>query len=330
MRRGLMILLLLVCSLPRWAVAWEGHASSVGMVYVPAGEEKLSADVARMAEEEKARLVPLLGVRKPQWFPIYVYTDHSAFMRDSALNPDLLGESYQPTGLIRIYAGGAEAEGILREVLAHEMVHSLINERLGPHIAELPVWVNEGTATLYADHVGADDYLSIAQWLQSRDGSLTIEQLETAFATGKSVDTAYQQSRSMVAWLEYRHPGALNAIFDQLNDGHEFESALIRATGLSENDWLRQWQQGIPRYLIWENFALNILGSPVIFAPLGILLAIAFIIKIARKKSDEDEEDEEAEDDDMEPPGASPPVSVAGGTRSLAQYPIWDDIRSTG
>jgi len=321
MHRILVILLWLVSSLPLWSVDWEGHASTVGMVYVPHGAETLFAETARMAEEEKARLLPLLGVQHPRWFPIYVYTDHAAFMRDTGRNLMLAGESYQPSGMIRINAGGGQ--GSLRQVLAHEMVHSLLNDRLGPNIGALPVWVNEGVATLYADDVNADNLLSIAQLIPTSDGILSMPQLETAFSTGKSVDAAYQQSRSMTAWLEYRHPGALKLIFDQMSVGRGFESALDHAAGITPDDWLQRWRQGIPRSLVWLNYTLTILSSPVLFAPLGIILAIAFIVKLLRKRREEEEDDDE-ELLDFHYAGA-PSVSESA---NYQQYPIWDDLET--
>ena len=118
--------------------------------------------------------------------------------------------------------------------------------------------------------------------------------MEDAFNTSdNNVNAAYTQSCSMIAWLEYKHPGALLRLIDNLASGMSFETALDKAAGLTPARWVYLWQHAIPPYIVW----LDLLNSPIVYAPAALLILIAFIRM--RKKREETEEVEEQPEEEI-------------------------------
>jgi len=247
-----------------------------------------------IVRSELPRVADGLGLGKAGPYPIYAYTSRTEFQIAAGPRPFLEGVSYQPTGLIRIDASGPL--DATRHTLAHELTHSALNQKLGSYIDSLPLWVNEGIAGDFSDPVTPGQFPAVVRIAQ-RDGVLPVDALTPAFTDPHSVDTAYLQSRSMVAWLVYTYPNALPLLTDYLAKGDTFATALYTATGLTPQTWWEQWQRSIPSYAYW----LAILSSPVVYAPFAIILAIIAIIRIwQRKKRQEEpeEEDDEASEDE--------------------------------
>jgi hypothetical protein len=284
MRRLLPLLLLSLLLLPVHA-AWQRTPAAGMTLYVPAGKARLAARLTTMIVRDLPRLTKAVGVAKADNFAIYAYTDLRAFHRDTQADPFTLGLSYAPGGTIRLDATQAPAD--LRETLAHELTHSLIAQRLGNNDGALPDWVNEGIAGQLSEPVSRTALPQVSRLIH-RDGVLGLDELEDAFPRGRFRDAAYLQSRSMTAWLEYRYPGIIAALLGCIADGASFDGALLTCTGLTANDWVDSWVQSVPEYLFW----LNLASSPVIYAPVAILLVIIVTIRTIRRKKREAEEEE--------------------------------------
>jgi len=292
MRMLLRIAWLLLClgmGFPLAAADWVGYPAGGAVVYVRPGQERLARTLTAEVREETTRLAGALGVTTVREFPIYAYTSRVEFIRDTGRQPDLLGESLSPSGEIRLDASGSL--GPVRQVLAHELTHSLLDQRLGFHISELPTWVNEGIAGHLSDPVSPSQLAGVSHMIH-RDGVLSLDELEGAFPTGPFRDAAYLQSRSMIAWLEWKYPGAVRRMVDTLAAGQTFPDALHAAAGLTARAWLDKWQQSIPTILLWLTF----LASPVVYTPLAVLLIWAVLRRILRNKAEEADEDENGDE----------------------------------
>lgn len=314
--RVFLLLLTLLCLAPVLATEWVATPSAVATIYMQPGEQQIARQIGEMAGEECARLVGPLGVKYVADFPIFAYTNRAAFLHDAGPRPLLLGVSYRPSGAIRIDVTGSE--GPVRSVLAHELTHTLLNQRLGPYIGSLPSWVNEGIAGYLAESRTRGE-ASRLSYMRHTDGVLTIAGMESAFQTQQSTDIAYQQSCSMVAWLDYHYPNAWNTLLSQMAVGRSFEFSLYQATGLTPEQWLTKWRTGIPTYLL----VLGFLASPAVFSPLSLLLVIVAVRRILQKRKEAREAEEAVERDTPTPtvPALKPYPYAA-----LAGVPILDDI----
>jgi len=287
--RMLRIAWLLVCLAAGVSLAaadWVGYPAAGGtVIYARSGQEQTARNLLAEMREELPRIAGKLGVTAVTPFPIYAYTSRAEFYRDAGRQPDLLGQSRWPGGEIYLDASGSM--GPTRRVLAHELTHSLLDQRLGLHIVSLPTWVNEGIAGHLSDPVSRSQLAGVSRIIH-RDGVLSLSELEHAFPAGQYRDAAYLQSRSMIAWLEWKHPGAVRRLVDELAAGQYFDEALKVAAGLTVEDWLAGWQQNVPALLIW----LTYLASPVVYAPLALILAWVALRRLLRKRVDEMDEDE--------------------------------------
>lgn len=283
MRLFIAILALFACALFCLALSWETSPGRVVVVSVHPGEESVARLVESLAESDVPRIAATLGVALPGPFEVYAYTDGAEFMTDAGRNPYLRGVSYRPSGAIRVNATTTVNE--LRRTLAHELTHSLLNQLLGDHISILPLWVDEGIAGHCSDPIAPENLQAAAQQMHQQ-GVLTLYEMEHGFGDDHNNNAAYLQSRAMIAWLEYNHPGALRKLLARMADGEYFPAALQATTGLTAEEWLKRWQQGIP---FWINL-IPILNSPVIFAPFAILVVIIVILRERKRKAEEEAE----------------------------------------
>jgi hypothetical protein len=265
------------------------------VIFVPAGDEALARYVGGLTVQEIPRIAAALGVTTPHPLPIYAYNDRVAFLRDAGATPMLEGVSYHPSGLIRI---DATQGGSIRTTLAHELTHSFLAQRLGSHLGELPLWLNEGIAGHLADPI-PDEELPDVSFPVFRGRVLTLEEMDQAFRTRGDTTAAYIESRSLVAWLEHHHPGSIRRILAFLAEGASFDDAVYETSGLTPEAWWERWQRSIPNWIFW----LTLLSSPVIYVPFALLLAIVAILRHRRRHADEEDEDEPT-DETMDDPSS--------------------------
>jgi len=267
------------------AAGWSAVQVPGAVIYVRPGQTTLAGHMREMVQSELPRVAQYFGVQSPGPFAIYAYDSYAEFLEATGINPDLRGESRGPTGEIRLYARG-DVDSV-RRILAHELTHSVLDQRLGLHIGALPTWVNEGLAGHLSEPISPGELPGASRQVH-RNGVLSLDELDVAFSSTGSHDAAYLQSRSMVAWLEYRHPGALRRLVDGLANRKSFEDALGDAAQLTPSEWWKQWETNIPAYIYW----LNYLSSPVIYAPAAFLVIFVAILRALRKRREAEEEDE--------------------------------------
>jgi hypothetical protein len=260
-------------------VDWVAQTGNGITVYVPRGQAALGNTITGWANADLARIAGELGIPSPGPFPLYAYTDSVAFMRDVEIDPYLAGVSYRPSGAIRVDA--TRPMGELRSTVAHELTHSLIGQKLGDAAGALPTWVDEGIAGHYAQPLTSAERRVAAQL--TIQGPLSIDELESAFASGPDRGAAYVQARAMAAWLEEQRGGALRDLLTAIAGGDSFEKALLRTTGLTPQGWLDKWRTAIPWYLTW----LTLSFSPVLFAPLALLVVLVVLIRAHRRHAEE-------------------------------------------
>ncbi|MHB9024797.1 MAG: peptidase MA family metallohydrolase [Armatimonadota bacterium] len=287
--RALICLALVLSLLPLHAAGWVAHQTPGVVIYTHRGENTLARQIGRLVELELPRLAAAIGVPSPGPIPIYAFSSQVEFYQQTTPDPFLLGTSSSPSGTIRLDCRRPEPQ--VRRTLAHELTHSLLNQRLAEYIGELPLWVNEGIAGHLSEPITRAELKGSSELIH-QIGILTPEEMEESFHTRHTVDAAYLESRSMIAWLEYRHPGALRRLLDGLAAGQTFPVALHNAAGLTLEAWWQQWQRAVPAFMYWMIW----FSSPAVYAPLALLVVILAILR-ARRKRAEAEEEEEAEED---------------------------------
>lgn len=329
MRRWILLLVLLLCSLSLSATTWVGHQAAMLVIFVHPHEESTANEIGIMAQEELSRLGGTVGLQDIQPFSIFAYNNRDEFLRDAGSSVFLLGVSYPPSGTIRVDVTGSQ--GPIRQVLAHEITHTLLGQRLGPYIGVLPIWVNEGIADYLSVPTDPATLPALAHQ-RPASGIMSVRDLDRAFLNHQQSGVAYAQSRSMMAWLEYKHPGALLKLLNGIAVGRHFDDALYHASGITTDQWLAQWTKGISLFEYW----LSISASPVVYAPFALLLVIIAIWRLKRKRNEENIMDESTSTNEpvqysrrspSPPPGKRDvPVMRVRIISDLSHFPVLDDL----
>lgn len=145
---------------------------------------------------------------------------------------------------------GAQLQGVVR----HELVHELLDQRVGVHGRRVPRWFHEGLAQLLA----GDTYLGAREEdlaFAALSGRLrNFVELAGDFPTDVTpLREAYAQSYSYVSWLARAY--GVRELIDvaaTVDDVTAFEPALAHATGRS-TAWLEER---------WRDYVLHGSGAP--------------------------------------------------------------------
>jgi hypothetical protein len=156
----------------------------------------------------------------------------------------------------------------LRRTLRHELAHLTLHQQVDVRV---PLWFDEG----YAGWAAAewDRFGGLELNLAVARGALpSLRELDGALrGTETSADAAYALAVSAVTELARRNPsGTLEPLLLRLQDGTDFDSAVLATTGLTVDRFEEQWQQAIRRryglatWLLagggWALLAASVLG----------------------------------------------------------------------
>jgi hypothetical protein len=135
--------------------------------------------------------------------------------------------------------------GNLSRTLRHELAHLALHQQVDVRV---PLWFDEGFAGWAAgewDRMGGLELnLAVARGaipgLRVLDGALR--------GTETSADPAYALAVSAVAELARRNPsGTLAPLLGRLQEGDDFEAAVLATTGLTVDRFEEEWQRSVRR-----------------------------------------------------------------------------------
>jgi hypothetical protein len=170
------------------------------------------------------------------------------------------------------------ADFTLQREIPHELTHVLAYHLAGPNLHRVPLWLNEGLATLNQGHPETDFPALLAAARESAQ-FLPLAGLCTTFpADGTQARLAYAQSESVVRYLRERFGSeGVHGLLLAYASGAGCDDGLRAATGLGLDelsaDWLRDviyaGQTGSGWAAAGPWLLLTVL---VLIAPLGFLL----------------------------------------------------------
>lgn len=187
----------------------------------------------------------------------------------------------------------------LAVTMKHELCHLVVHHHLEGR--RIPKWFDEG----------------IAQWVSEGIGEILIEQdkaplneavlagkiipmgaLSESFPDGrKSLPLAYEQSRSLVAYMVEKY--GLESILDILEgvkQGNTWEDAVWGALGVSVLDLEDRWRQDLKKRLTWFTYVINNLYE-ILFFLAALAAVIGFVRAYLRKRAYMREQEEEERDE---------------------------------
>lgn len=118
-------------------------------------------------------------------------------------------------------------------ILAHELSHLHLGQRLGHYTAELPVWFHEGLASLVANGGGAEfssDVEACDAWDAGR--KIDFARLDTPGKRHRAADfkmsihAFYRQAWRFLEYLRGRDPGGFTTMLRDIQGGKPFSAAI--------------------------------------------------------------------------------------------------------
>jgi hypothetical protein len=172
---------------------------------------------------------------------------------------------------------------VMRGVVAHELAHVLLDEIAAREHVEPPRWLHEGLAKYAADDFAPADRDVLGRAVVE-GRLLTFAQLEDAFAGKREdVDLAYAQSYTFVRFLhELPGAGSIAQLLRNFALTGDMDRALLRTYGQTPDQLQQQWLTQVKRDYL--KHGLPLANEALIWAIMGLLALIAFLIQRARRR----------------------------------------------
>ena len=254
---------------------WQSQTADSITVHWTGDDPALGQLALDIITESLPRLQELLPPVEIDTLRVYLYPT-SADLR-SALRltgRDWVGAHAHPElGVILVTAVNPRtAAADLGQSLPHELIHHLLYRAIGPQYDALPLWLNEGLASL-AEESPNPAYAVVLQTAVAEQSTRPFDQLCATFpaSEGEAV-LAYAQSDALVRYIQANYGNdALQNMVLAVKDGADCDTAVSRTLGLSLNDlnseWLRSEQPHSPFVQFWLQNGLTFL---LILAGFGV------------------------------------------------------------
>lgn len=166
----------------------------------------------------------------------------------------------------------------LRFIIAHEIAHLLVHERVGSFI---PRWFDEGVAMHLSREPNLIDEMQLLLAVVI-GGIIPLQRIEQTFPeTGRSARLAYVESVSTIVFLiEEFGPSSIIQILDATREANDFRTGFIKATGVDLPEFEMEW-----RTWIKKRFALAVLLQPnLLFAFVALFILVFGLVTKLRQK----------------------------------------------
>jgi hypothetical protein len=182
-----------------------------------------------------------------------------------------------------------------KKTMKHEVCHLMLHHHISRD--KLPKWLDEGVAQWVSD--GMMELLINPKRQSLEDAVLAgryipLQQLHHRFPRDRqSLWLAYQESKSMVAYIEKRYgrEGVIN-LLDRLKAGQDFDTAVFKNFSVSMNSLEDMWQRQLKKRSRLFTFLVNHMYE-FLFLMAALLTVAGFIRFIIKKRAYKDLEDDD-------------------------------------
>jgi len=235
---------------------WRVQSADKADIYYHRGEEEIAAQAVVIADEYTRKLEAWLNFSFYERVPVVVYAGHPLFSNTN-ITPYILPEGVAGfTEMIkgRVVLPYSGARATFRHVLAHELVHAAIKQKLQHLYARTnrmqgqrpPLWFEEGLAEYLSYGFPATDSAYIAE-LVVGGGLIPLDQMGRIYGSYRM----YKEGQCLMAWLA-EHRGEM--IFGKLTESGLWESEFTKGMedllGYDMAELDRRWQADLhKRYM---------------------------------------------------------------------------------
>jgi len=168
----------------------------------------------------------------------------------------------------------------LNRILAHEIVHIVINDAAGEIF--VPRWFHEGCAQNLSGEWGINGRLYMV-WKVIRGELLTFDDIQDVFSS-RNVDATLAYDQSMLAirhFINKNGRDVISAVIASMGEGNDFAHAFWEASGL----WPSEFEQDYLKY-IRRTYGKNSLYYfiPSTWTLILLIAVIVYVVKRRRNK----------------------------------------------
>jgi|GEM_PF-409377 len=287
--RALLPALLLLLALAVPTSAWSAAPTSDGFLTMTAGPLRFhhraeDAGIARALAAQGPRALQTIadrtGISSPRVIDIVMTPSFAEFAAAQPGTPPswAAGTAYWERGEVylrtRMPHTGADP---IDKVFVHELVHVVLGRAFGER--EIPRWLNEGAAKLFAGELSPQDHATLVQAALG-GGLLPLESITHRWPHGGGrAHLAYAQSVDFVAFLAEQRADALPSLIAHLSSGVDVDTALELATGSKLSELEDAWRG---RMTFWHALLPVIGGSGVTW---GFAAMVFFAAAFRRRRA---------------------------------------------
>ncbi len=231
---------------------WQSLDEKPFHVYWVEGDLTFGQSIVDAARNGLKKANEMIGLPQMDKIDIFVYSNNADLQSALQLGGFDLAAGHASPELgvmtVSLPAGAAQLQEIQRQI-PHELVHLLLYEEMGERYKHVPVWLNEGLASLNEPSPNPDYYVLLQEAVKN-DTVLPMESLCSSFRLEASLFyLSYAQAESFTRYL-YDNYGSsrLKELLNWYADGVECKRAPELAYGISferlENRWLKGLQGG--------------------------------------------------------------------------------------
>jgi len=252
------------------------------IAYWPADQQQ--AEIAMEAGTQAvARLKHTLGMELDQRIHIDLCHTNKEFDERTAgqNDPWVQGQAFPRQNRVVVKAIGPVRIG---KLVAHEILHILLQRKLDETGAPAPRWLHEGLAKYATGDLPMEERQLLGQAAANGE-LLSINELEAAFAgPPEQVSLAYAQSYTLVDYLSSLEGKAgLSGFLEELGNVGEVDRALVRTYQMPISQLEQQWLQQIMRLYLPQR-SPHMLDNWVWIA-VAVLFVVAVIVRLARARA---------------------------------------------
>ncbi len=254
-------------------------------------DSEFAENVSKVAAAGLQQVQSLIQGKTPEAIDIYAYPSSTLMQEALVLSGQnwIAGHADPSLGVMILSIPPRPDQYIyMQQIIPHELMHIMLYQRNPSGYANLPVWLNEGLASI-AELYPNPDYTTILENDYKKNALLPMASLCEIFPRdASSALLAYAQSASFVRYLhgQYGTEG-LQKLVDAQTDRKDCAAGVQAALGIPLSQVEQQWRQvtfgedttqvAINNLIPWALLLVLVLA-----APLGIALLL-LVIRPARR-----------------------------------------------
>jgi hypothetical protein len=209
------------------------------------GDLKFAQSLLDTAQEGRQKISNIIPLAESGKIEIYIYADSAALQ--GALNPGseswVAGHADPDLGVVLLALPKSPEQQLLaRQRIPHELMHVLLYRFTGKNYSNLPVWLNEGLASM-AELYPNPDYKILLEESAGQNSLLRIGELCDAFPReANSALLSYAEAQSFTNYLYNKFGAAgLQALITAYANGLDCESGARQGLKQSLDQLERKW-----------------------------------------------------------------------------------------